>query len=237
MKTRIRNLIIFIVLIFWACEKEEAFINPYFLETYPKLLENLHFYCPNESSENVISFDVLNQHNCYYDNIDDRFFIFAMHHIFTTPSPNFTTGEIINSKKCLGLSTYRRNYIYADNDILILFPNVEEGYNNENYLDSILSINRFEIRSSISSGKGVLFGMDIKPDTSGNRFILSSEFGLQNDGYFKINLANKNIVDGRLCYELDCEFVCNLYHWPQYGKTGLFSKISNGSIKGTYCVY
>ena len=238
MYTKIKHIIIYTSLILCACEKGEPFINPYFLENYPKLLGNLKFGCPDQKgSENIISFNVLNQSNCYYDNFEDRFFIFGMAHSFATPSPTFTTGQKIESKKLLVLTTHRKNYIYADNNISIYFPTVGEEYNDENYLDSIFAINKFEIRSSINSKNSVLIGMSIRVDSAGNFFLLSSEFGPQNDAYFKINIANKSFDDGHLCYKLECEFECNLYHWPQYGKTGLFSKISNGSIKGTYCVY
>lgn len=232
----ISYLILTIIVLIWSCEEQEPFFSPYFLENYPKLLDNLNFYCPDQGSEKIISFDVLNQHNCYYDNIDDRFFIFAMHHTFTTPSPTITTGEKYDSKKLLGLTTHRKSYIYADNNILFYFPMVEEECDDENYLDSIFAINKFEIRSNINSKNSVLILMDIRADSTGNIFAISSEFGPQNDGYFKINLANKTFVDGHLCYELECEFECNLYHWPQYGKKGLFSKLSNGIIRGTYCI-
>lgn len=235
-KSTIRYLILAIVSLIWSCEKQESYYSHYFLENYPKLLDSLNFSCPDVSSENVIIIDVLNQHNCYYDNIDDRFFIFAMHHTFTTPSPTITTGEKYDSKKHLGLTTHRNNYIYADNNISIYFPMVGEEYNNENYFDSILAINKFNIRSNINFKDGVLIFMDLRADSTGNVFLIGSEFGPQNDGYFIINFANKKFIGGRTCYELDCEFECNLYHWPQYGKKGLFSKLSNGIIRGTYCI-
>ena len=146
----ISYLILTIIVLIWSCEEQEPFFSPYFLENYPKLLDNLNFYCPDQGSEKIISFDVLNQHNCYYDNIDDRFFIFAMHHTFTTPSPTITTGEKYDSKKLLGLTTHRKSYIYADNNILFYFPMVEEECDDENYLDSIFAINKFEIRNIFS---------------------------------------------------------------------------------------
>lgn len=233
----ISYLILPIVLLIWSCEKEEPHYLPYFLENYPKLLDSLNFYCPDEDSENAIIINVLNEQNCYYDKVEDRAITFAIFHSLSTPSPTINTGQIVDSKKHLGIATYRNKYIYSDNNIKIFFPIVNKEYNDEIYLDSILSINRFRIRSNNGDGNGVLIYLHVKADSAGNVFRISSEFGPQNDSYFKINFANKKIVGGRTCYELDCDFECNLYHWPQYGKKGLFSRLSNGSIKGTYCLY
>lgn len=235
-----------------GCAKDEPELNPYFVKNYQKLLDSLTFKCDTVSADNYIKADINGHQVCYYDGYDDMSLSFGFSNKFTTPSPS-TGGEVSNARRGCRLSISPRKKKFCKHYISIDFPDFNLDMDPVIYFDSILSIKEhgitgttdilidpkagFVSREMDKASGGFLrkckITFNMPTDTIGNLFLMSTVFGDQTGSYLKIIHANKTRKPDGIYYDLIFEFRCKLYHWPQYGKKGLWGAIDNGVFVGT----
>lgn len=227
---------------------EETEYNPYFTETYQDILDNsLVFKCDDVISDNYVKAIINGQSACFYDGYDNNYIGFGFTNKFTTSTPS-TGGQISNERRGCYIEIRPLKPIYRRHFLSIEFPDFNIGVDPINYIDSVFRIYEHQImgvedvkedpkldfvgNALLKSTGGFLkkfkIELIIPNDTIGNTFKISSIFGNQNGSYLKVKNAKKIIDRDEIFYEIVLEFQCKLYHYPQYGKNGLWGKIENG---------
>jgi hypothetical protein len=226
-------LIFLIFIIFLGCKKkiEEPFQDQYLLETYQSFLDGLILDCPTDSSEYYFKAKIKGEETCYYDGIDGKKLLFGITAKYTTVSPNTSTANPSYAVKSAILSIRNEPFVQADDYILIGFPDFAFERDTVEYLDSIFSIEYHEIRSNLEEPDRFqveLQMMDLVKENAGVYFPISTRFGNQDDSYIRFRNVEQIREFGHVYYSIEMEVECNLYHWPQYGKEGLWGKVEDG---------
>jgi len=246
---RITVLISAIALLLFACYKEEFHYDPYLVSTYQQFLENLILDCPADTNQYYFKGIINDYQTCYYNSVDGRILSADIYSKFTTPGPSFNTGDPISDLR-IGLIISLPHYPYRQGAdyIKISFPDVSGNVDKVEYLDSIFAIKNYRVKSgtgyettnlNINENKFniTLEMIDLSKDgNGGNVFIISSQFGSQEDSFVKIIKADKSIENGEVYYSIMLQLECNLYHWPQYGKKGLWGKVKSGILAAKFKV-
>lgn len=242
-------IIVFIILLSGCC-KDEPYINPYFKENYNDILANhLNFDCEDLIADNYMKATINGQQACYYDGHDGYFMDFAFTNKFSTSSPS-TLGTISNARQGCHITIRPVQRAIGEKYLFFSFPDFNLSVDPIHYLDSLWAISDHSVlgvedikedpnldfvqNAFIKSGGGILkkilIELYIQDDTTGNNFIISSVFGSQKDSFLKIKKVRKTTnIDG-VFYDLVFDFKCSLYHWPQYGKQGLWGTVENGTF-------
>ena len=227
----------------FTCQKEEFQYDPYLVSTYQQFLEDLVLDCPSDTSEYYFKGIINGYQTCYYDGIDGRILRYGISSKFTTPGPSFNTGDTISDAK-RGFHIEFPHYPYRQGEdyIDIAFPDVSANIDKYVYLDSMFAKTNYEVKSGTEDENYTSFitddkflitlnMMDKHEDSNGGHvFPISTQFGSQDDSYVRIIKADKTVENGVVYYFIVLEIECNLYHWPQYGKEGLWGKIENGIL-------
>jgi hypothetical protein len=172
----------------------------------------------------------------------------------STPAPStnvtFSTGgNVSNARRGCGISIRPKNWVSREKYLLVSFPDFNLSIYPIAYFDSLLAIPEHQIlgvddikedpnldfvqNAFIKAGGGFLQKCKIELqvlDAIGNSFVLSTVFGSQKDSYLKIKKVKKTTFNGSVFYDLVFDFRCSLYHWPQYGKQGLWGTVENGTF-------
>lgn len=245
-----KNLVFYIVLFITihGCCIDEPDNNTYFTKTYQNILDSsLVFKCDDIISDNYVKAIIGGQEACYYDGYDNNFLQFYIVNKYITSSPS-TGGQISDARRGCILGIRPIKPIYRRHSISFQFPDFNIGVDPIVYLDSIFGIYEHQIigvedvkddpnldfveNALLKSTGGFLkkFKIDliIPNDTIGNTFKISSIFGNQKGSYLRVKKAEKIIERDGVYYEIIFEFHCKLYHFPQYGKEGLWGTIENG---------
>ncbi len=241
-------IIVFTILLSGCC-KDEPYINPYFKENYNDILDNnLNFDCEDHVADNYMKATINNQQGCYYDGYDGYFLDFAFVSKFTTATPS-TSGTVSNARQGCQVTIRPIKWETRKKYLLFSFPDFNLSVDPIHYLDSLLAISEHQILSKddikedpnldfvqnafLKAGGGVLQKCIIELkiyDAPGNSFVISTVFGSQKDSYLKIKKVRKITSEEGIFYDLVFDFKCSLYHWPQYGKQGLWGTVENGTF-------
>ncbi len=241
------RIIIVLLCLFLGCRKDENY-NEYFIETYKDILQNsLNFTCEDLESGNFLKAEINNQKACFFDGHNNNILQFYFFERYITSSPSTSGSKEKDFKGCI-ISIKPIESIKRQPYLLIEFPSLHKSTNNVSYLDSLFNIkdhmvisNKDVIHSNDSDFVDIAlenytggflkkFKIDlvIPNDSVGNVFVISSIFGDQSGSYVKILNYKKTTERDGIYYNLELAFKCNLYHFPQYGKSGLWSKLNNG---------
>ena len=247
--------IIAFVTVVSGCCKDEPYFNPYFVENYNDILKNsLFFDCDDVTADSYMKATINGQDACYYDGYDNYFLDFNFSNKYSTPSPStdvtFSTGgNVSNARQGCSISIRPIKWVSREKYLLFSFPDFNLSVDPIVYFDSFLVISEHQIlgvedikedpnldfvqNAFLKSGGGVLQKCKIELqvlDAIGNSFVMSTVFGSQKDSYLKIKKVKKTTFNGSVFYDLVFDFKCSLYHWPQYGKQGLWGKVENGTF-------
>lgn len=242
-------VIIVFVIVLSGCCKDEPYINPYFKENYNDILVNhLNFDCEDHVAENYMKAIINGQQACYYDDHDGYFMDFAFTSKFTTSTPS-TTGTVSNARQGCHLTIRPFQLETRKKYLLFSFPDFNLSVDPIHYLDSLWAISDHSIlgvedikedpnldfvqNAFLKAGGGILKKCKIELivyDAPGNSFVISTVFGSQKDSYLKIKEVRKTTAKDGVFYDLVFDFKCSLYHWPQYGKQGLWGTVEDGTF-------
>lgn len=233
-----------------SCCKDEPYINPYFKENYNDILANhLNFDCADHVAVNYMNAHINEQKACYYDGYDGYFLDFGFTSKFSTSSPS-TSGTVNNARQGCHVTIRPVQRVNRKKYLLFNFPDFNLSVDSIHYLDSLLAISDHSIlgvedieedpnldfvqNAILKAGGGFLkkflIQLYIQDETIGNSFIISSVFGSQKNSYLKIKKVRKTTTTDGVFYDLVFDFKCSLYHWPQYGKQGLWGTVEDGTF-------
>lgn len=239
-----------VIILCWSCSTdEEPYVSPYFKEKYDYILANsLFFECKDFKANSYVKAVINGQQACYYDGDDNWFLEFAFTSKFTTPSPS-TGGPISGARQGCLLNIRPIERVYREKYLVIRFPDFHLGVDPIVYFDSLMALRELQIygvedvkedpkldfvqNAFLRSGSGFLnkclIELKIQDDGIGNSFTISTVFGSQKGSYLKIRNAKKIISPDGIYYDLVLDFRCSLYHWPQYGRQGLWGTVEDGT--------
>lgn len=247
---KIFKLLLLTILIV-SCSKKET-TNAYFAELYPQVLEAIDIECTESHAEYYISALINGQEFCHdQDKVGE--FSFGVSNKFTTDLPSTSAGSSQSNARH-GL-TLKLGYPYEQlrENFRIHFPDFELIRSAYDHLDSLIIVGKHDVmgaedvripegtslvdRFNLEAGQGyledflvTLNSIDLKQETGGINFIISSVFGNQDGSYWRFNEIKKTVEADGTYYFMDIEFECNLYHWPQYGVEGLWGEVREGRI-------
>ena len=202
-------------------------------DTYIHLLDNLNLDCSIDTSVNYFRGTVLNQDVCHYDGIDGRELHFGIYNRFTTSSPELSTGTVIEGIRRFAKFTIRLSPVVTGEEFVeIITPVYAIERDTLEYLDSLFSIEYHPVASAEEEDKFIIqlvFIDVINSEINGGlRFKISTIFGAQRESYVRFRKVKKTEEPDGIYYHIEMELQCNLYHWPQYGQYGLWSRIEDG---------
>lgn len=227
-------LFLFLIL---SCQKEEQL--SYIQRTFQGLYERLELDCiEGDDNKAFLSAMFGSEEVCYYDGVDERELRFSITSIFTTPGPEFNTGDIPDDLRRGARLNISRSPLQQDENFLrINFPNYTFGRDTLDYLDSLFNI-EFHPISGIEDDD-YKFKIEFKMvnfSDNGNglsfTYSMSTIFGPQDSSFVQIVKAKKIRDTGGTYYDLELAFECDLYFWPQYGVNGLWKEVREGVFKG-----
>ena len=227
----VKILLLILTVFLTACAKEPVHKHAS-SDTYKFLLDNLELDCSSDTSTNYFRGTILDQDVCHYDGVDGRVLGFGISTKFTTPSPEFTTGvEITDARRLAWFSIWHSPFITGEEFIEIEAPVYAIGRDTLDYLDSLFSIEYHPVASSKEEEDKFTISLvfvDVRWSTGGLAFSISSVFGAQRESYVRFRKVKKTEEPDGIYYHIEMELQCNLYHWPQYGQYGLWSRIEDG---------
>lgn len=245
-------IVITLLILCFSCTDDGLEIHPYFAEVYPQVLDEIDIEC-TPSVEEYYIYAIINGQEFCHDQEKVGDFKFSVQNKFTTSSPTISTGEVYDDAKH-GISLRLGNIIKQFNEhFLVEFPDFDLDRDAQKHLDSLIDMGMHEVmgaehvfvpegtadidRLFLESGSGylkhfliTLNSIDLKTETGGISFKISSVFGSQEGSYLRFNEVKKTFESDDAYYYLDIGFECNLYHHPQYGYEGLWGEVRNGRI-------
>ncbi|MFT6337886.1 MAG: hypothetical protein ACI86M_003189 [Saprospiraceae bacterium] len=255
MNKHIFLLIVFVIAISSCCKEDEKMINPYFAKVYPQILDSIELECDPDTSYNYVFAEINNTDFCRYESKVGKFELNKSSK-FMTSSPTIGSGEVDPDARQGASLDLGDIHLKNRHEVLqIKFPDFKLGRNFIEYLDSIFSIEEHDIigledivipdgtdieeEALLKFSGGYLKSFLIElgavdrvniTESGGNGFSLRSIYGDQEDSYIRFTNVEKTKDDEHVYYDLEIDFSCNLYHWPQYGYEGLWGEVRNGKI-------
>lgn len=249
MKYFMLGCVLFALLI--SCKKEPM-IPPYFAEVYPKILDDINIECTESEEEYYIYAKINGQEFCHDEKKVGEFRFFVTNKFETTGSSVSTSTTNAGARNGLHLSL-GKSIQHFNEHINIYFPDFNLDKQAQVHLDSLIVKKDHDIMgvedvyvpagssnleiNTLETGGGFLddFLVNIESidqitGSGGIMFRISSIFGSQDGSYLRFNEVKKTVEADGTYYYMDIEFECNLYHWPQYGITGLWGEIREGRI-------
>ena len=219
----------FLLISLLACQKEKP---DRFFVTYQRLLDNLVLGCPDDISEYYFKATIDGTPTCYYAGIDSLHLIFNNTSRFTTPSPSFNTGDTISDRRKGARLSIRHIPVIEEEDyVFIHFPDYALGRDTLEYLDSLFNIEYHKVSAAKEERDNFTIEFAMIAVSNGYtvyRNSMYSYFGPQEDSYVRFRKVEKSREADGTYYYIEMEVECNLYHWPQYGQEGLWSKLEDG---------
>lgn len=218
-----------------ACKKEDS--EPrHNVVTYAQVLADMELDCPEGKSNYFMEAYLDDEQVCYYDSIDNRLLHFGIYKGFTTPSPSFSSGGAVSDIYRTAILQFR--YVpelpWAEDQIVIQFPQVEITRDTFAYLDSIFAITTHDVRASKEDRGDFLIDFQLAEPAQINGtliYTISTRFGDQTDSFIRFNEVRKTIEEGDIYYYINMDFECKLYHWgDQYEQYGLWRNLTGGRV-------
>ncbi len=219
--------------LFYSCEKYEG--NPNTIATYDRLMSNLDLSCPDAVSDIYMSATMDNTQVCYLDKVEDRNFNFGYFSNFTTPGPGTNVGsEPSVVKKRIRISFRHQEFIEGEDYIELWLQKMPGDTDQITYLKTFFAKSVHNIKDLRDRDQDVLIRLrmlDRVTDTAGRGYNISSEYGDQEGSFLKVNHLNIEEDKEVVRFSFEMEFECNLYHFSQNGREGLWSELTDGKLK------
>ena len=214
---------------FLACQKEP--LNKRAIR-YQKLLDSLVLDCPIDTSEYFFKATIDGKQACYYAGVDDLVLYFGISSIFTTPSPQFNTGDTISDiRKGASLRILHTPVIEGEDYVFVRFPQYSIDRDTLEYLDSLFNIEYHKVAATEEERDNFTIEFALIAVANGSitiRNAISSVYGPQDDSYVRFRKVEKSREADGTYYYIEMEVECNLYHFYQNGQEGLWSKLEDG---------
>lgn len=226
-------LALFIICILVSCYKYEA--DPTREATYNRLMVNMDLSCLDFDSDVYLRCNIDNTQLCYFDSVEKRKFDFGYYTLFTTAGPSAsTTVEGSEVYRRTILSFKHPKFIEGEDYLEISLPKMDSELDQITYLRKFFNVDEYNILDVSNQDNDVrilLKMLDRITDTGGLAYNISSEYGDQQDSYLKVKSIEIKEDKETVSFDFELEFKCNLYHFYQFGREGLWSELTDGVLK------
>jgi len=219
-----------ITAVFMACE------DPYatYKEDYRKALANVDIKCHEGDTEIFVKCTLDDDELCIYDGANNYEFKYGYATRSITSSPSFSTGD---SSALLGRFGIIEFFILGNpnnDELSIWLPLGPPELSEVDYLEKLFSKKEL-VYNDLNDSSEVIIKYQLlekmKFGTGSNAYNNSSEFGTQEDSYFRIENVVKEKDDFTITYQFEFRFKCTLYYDPQF-KNDVWRELDNGILKG-----
>lgn len=230
MKTLLALIVICLMV---SCNSYE--VDPTRVATYNRLMENMDLSCPEYNSEIYLKCIVDNTELCYFDGMDEREFTYGYATSFTTAGPTAETSiEGSDLKRRTRFSFKHPKFIEGEDYLEIWLPKMQADFDQITYFRNFFDKEQYNIKDPKDKDEDILIELrmlDRITETGGLGYDISCEYGDQEGSYLKVKHVEITEDKETVNFNFELEFECNLYHFYQFGREGLWSELTEGVLK------
>ena len=141
------------------------------------------------------------------------------------------TGEV---KKRIGMTFDHPKFIEGDDYLEFWLPLMPGDTDEITYWKTFFAQQVHSVKDVNNNDEDVLIRIRMLErvnETAGLGYSLSSEYGDQEDSYLRVKYVKMDEDEESVRFDFELEFECNLYHFYQNGREGLWSKLTDGVLK------
>ncbi|MEM9545219.1 MAG: hypothetical protein AAGA77_04565 [Bacteroidota bacterium] len=224
-------VILFCVIV--SCEKYEG--NPDRFATYDRLMAGMDLSCPEGEADMFLKAIINDRELCYLQGVEGRRFEARYYSNFTTPGPGTSVGnEPTEVRRRIGMSFDHTGFIEGDDYVEFWLPFMPGDTDEITYLKTFFEKEEYKVKDEMNRDEDIRIQLRMLKrvnETAGLGYNISSTYGDQEGSFLRVKYVKIDEDEESIRFDFELEFECNLYHFYQNGREGLWSKLTDGVLK------